>query len=141
MKRILVLLFAMTILVHVSCDWKDEQTKDGQAERLIAQATCPVCKHKMKEDAYCACCTAVATLETEPVHCDTCDKDFTPGTYCAACNRFMFNAKVKCGNCQDQVPKGHYCSEEKLYKGLADIAYCETCKKPYHKSLPCPNCN
>ena len=53
----------------------------------------------------------------------------------------MFNAKVKCGNCQDEVDKGHYCLGEKLYKGLPDIAYCETCKKPYHNALPCPNCN
>ena len=122
------------------CEKKDEQTNDNQTQTSAAQAACPVCKNKMKEDAYCACCNAVATAETESVHCDKCDKDYPPGTYCAACNQFMFHAKVKCGNCQDEVAKGHYCLSEKLYKGLPDIAYCETCEKPYHKALPCPNC-
>ncbi len=140
MKRILIVLFTMILVVQVNCEKKDGQTQEGQAQKLTAQAICPVCKHKMKEDAYCSCCNAVATTETELVHCEKCNKDYLPGTYCAACNRFMFNAKLKCGNCQDEVVKGHYCPSEKAYKDLPDIAYCETCKKPYHKALSCPNC-
>ena len=140
-RYILFLSMLICMVAENGCEKKDEQTKDGQRQPGVAQAACPACQHEMKENAYCACCNAVATTETKSVHCETCDKDYQPGTYCAKCNRFMFNAKVKCGNCQDEVDKGHYCLGEKLYKGLPDIAYCETCKKPYHNALPCPNCN
>ena len=53
----------------------------------------------------------------------------------------MLNTKVPCGNCRDQGVKGHYCTTEKLFKGLPDVAYCMEHAKPYAKNLTCPNCH
>ena len=99
MKRILILLTLLALLGTVGCDKKES----AGTEKVRTIAACPTCGKEMPEDAYCAGCNAVATTETALVHCDVCDKDFEPGTYCAHCNRFMLNAKVHCGNCQDKV--------------------------------------
>ena len=116
----------------------------GESARLRAETSAQqgasISRGARSYDAYCAGCNAVATTETELVHCDECDKDFKPGTYCAQCNRFMLNAKVHCGNCQAQVVKGHYCTTEKLFKGLPDVAYCPEHDKPYAKIQTCPDC-
>jgi hypothetical protein len=141
MKQKWIFLIILTFLGAVGCEKKDAQPDGrGEAASAKAMAACPVCDEKMVEDSYCAGCNAVATTETELVRCEVCDKDFKPGTYCAQCNRFMLNAKVKCANCQGLVVKGHYCPHEKLFKGLPDIAYCEQHRKPYHRSLSCPDC-
>jgi hypothetical protein len=136
MKRFWILLTILALLGTVGCKKKES----GGTDNTKAMAACPTCGQQMPEDAYCAGCNAVATAETAPVHCDECDKDYRPGTYCAPCNRFMLNAKVHCGNCQDMVVKGHYCITEKLFKGLPEIAYCEVHGKPYAKTQTCPDC-
>jgi hypothetical protein len=137
MKRLWVLLSVLALLGTVSCEKKEGATETASVK---AMAACPMCGKKMVEDAYCDACNAVATAETELVHCEECDKDFKPGTYCAQCNRFMLNAKVHCGNCQDMVVKGHFCIAEKLFKGLPEVAYCLEHGKPYAKSQTCPDC-
>ena len=140
MKQMWIFLMTLTLLA-VGCEKKDEPSEAAaETANVDVMAACPVCDQEMMEDAYCAGCNAVATTETELVHCDACDKDFEPGTYCAQCNRFMLNAKVHCGNCRGMVIKGHYCTGEKLFKGLPDIGYCEEHGKPHAKSLSCPNC-
>jgi hypothetical protein len=136
MKRLWILLTILVLLGTVGCEKKES----AGTENVKAMATCPTCGQEMPEDAYCAGCKAVATTETALVHCDVCDKDYKPGTYCAHCNRFMLNARVHCGNCQDKVVKGHYCTIEKLFKGLPEVAYCEVHGKPYAKSQSCPDC-
>ena len=137
MKRLWIMLIVLALLGAVGCDKKGESSETASVK---AMATCPTCGVEMPEDAYCAGCNAVATTETALVHCDECDKDFKPGTYCAQCNRFMLNAKVHCGNCQDMVVKGHYCTTEKLFKGLPDVAYCPEHGKPHAKTQTCPDC-
>jgi hypothetical protein len=137
MKRICILLIISALLAVVGCDKKEEAAETASVK---AMAACPTCAQEMLEDAYCAGCNAVATTEAMSVHCDECDKDFKPGTYCAQCNRFMLNAKVHCGNCQARVVKGHYCTTEKLFKGLPEVAYCPEHGKPYAKTQTCPDC-
>ena len=140
MKQMWIFLITLTFLA-VGCEKKDEPAEGAtETANVSVMATCPVCDQEMMEDTYCAGCNAVATTETDLVHCQECDKDFKPGTYCAQCNRFMLNATVHCGNCRSQVVKGHYCTGEKLFKGLADIGYCEEHGKPYDRSLSCPDC-
>ena len=134
MKQMWTLLLTLALFGAIGCEKKDDT---GSAN---AMAACRACGREMAEDAYCASCNAVATTETELVHCQVCDEDFMPGTYCAKCNRFILNATVHCGNCRAQVVKGHYCTTEKLFKGLPDIAYCEKHGRPYHKNLSCPDC-
>lgn len=136
MKRICFLLTLFALLGTVGCEKKES----SGTENVRTIASCSVCGQEMPEDAYCAGCNAVATTETALVHCDVCDKDFEPGTYCAHCNRFMLNAKVHCGNCQDQVVKGHYCTTEKLFKGLPAVAYCPEHGKPHAQTQTCPDC-
>ncbi len=137
MKQMWILSIVLALLGAVGCEKKDESAETAGVK---AMAACPTCGREMAEDAYCAGCNAVATTETEPVHCDKCDKDFKPGTYCAQCNRFMLNARVHCGNCRGLVVKGHYCTTEKLFKGLPEVAYCTEHGKPYAKALSCPDC-
>jgi hypothetical protein len=134
MKQIWIILIISALFAVAGCENKDETAS------AKAMAACPTCAEQMPEDAYCAGCNAVATAETKLVHCDECDKDFKPGTYCAHCNRFMLNAKVHCGNCQDMVVKGHYCTTEKLFKGLPEVAYCLEHGKPHAKTQTCPDC-
>jgi hypothetical protein len=141
MKQILIFLMMSVFLGAVGCEKKDEPAEgEAQTQKWVVTAPCPVCARRMMEDTYCAGCNAVATTETDLVHCEKCNKDFKPGTYCAQCNRFMLNARVHCGQCRDQVAKGHYCTTEKLFKGLPDIGYCERHERPYRKSLSCPRC-
>jgi hypothetical protein len=141
MKQMWILLIMLALLGAVGCEKKDEPA-EGAAEtaNVKAMAACGVCGREMAEDAYCVGCNAVATTETDLVHCQECDKDFKPGTYCAQCNRFMLNATVHCGNCRDQVVKGHYCTTEKLFKGLPDVGYCEEHGRPYDKNQSCHDC-
>jgi uncharacterized lipoprotein NlpE involved in copper resistance len=134
MKQIWVLPIMLALFGAIGCE-KEDDTASAKA-----MAACGVCGREMAEDTYCVSCNAVATTETDLVHCRVCDEDFRPGTYCAQCNRFMLNATVHCGNCRDQVVKGHYCTTEKLFKGLPDIAYCQEHRRPYDKSLSCPDC-
>lgn len=136
MKRIGFLLTLLAFLGTVGCEKKES----GGTENVRTIAACSTCGQEMPEDAYCAGCNAVATTETALVHCDVCDKDFEPGTYCAHCKRFMLNAKVHCGNCQDMVVKGHYCTTEKLFKGLPAVAYCTEHGKPHAQTQTCPDC-
>jgi len=141
MKRLYILLTALAVFGSTGCRQKDDQTDEGsQAQSWATMAACPVCSEKMMEDTYCAECNAVATTETDVVHCEVCGKDFKPGTYCTGCNRFMLNARVKCGNCQDLVVKGHYCPNEKLFKGLIGVAYCEEHERPFSKDSSCASC-
>lgn len=141
MKQLYIFLTVLIILGTVGCKQKNNEAEGGrQAQSRAKTAACPVCGEKMIEDAYCAGCNAVATTETALVHCEACDKDFKPGTYCAECNRFMLNAKVECGNCQGLVVKGHYCPNEKLFKGLFGIAYCQEHERPYSNDSACPSC-
>jgi hypothetical protein len=141
MRRISVFLALLAVLGNGGCKESDNQTRgDGQAQSQPTISACPLCDDQIAEDTYCAGCNAVATTETDLVHCSKCEKDFKPGTYCAACNRFMLNAKVHCGNCQDLVIKGHYCPNEKLYKGLIGIAYCEEHERPHAEGSACPTC-
>lgn len=141
MKRIWIFLVVVVLLAAVGCEKKDEQAADAaEIETLTAMAACPVCGQEMRQDAYCAGCNAVATTETDWVNCRECDQDFKPGTYCAECNRFMLNATIKCGICQSQVVKGHYCPHEKQFKGLPDIAYCEKHRRPHQRDGACPYC-
>ena len=137
MKRIWILLIVLALLGAIGCEKKGESSETSNDKTMAA---CPTCGQQMPEDTYCTGCNAVATTETQLVHCDECDKDFVPGTYCAQCNRFMLNAKVHCGNCQDMVVKGHFCITEKLFKGLPDITYCKLHGKPHARTLPCPDC-
>ena len=141
MKRFCVLLLVLVVLETNGCKQKEDQAEGGgPAQTWTSIAACPVCSEQMIEDAYCAGRNAIATNETELVHCSECEEDFKPGTYYAECNRFMLNAKVKCGNCQDLVVKGHYCPNEKLFKGLFGVAYCEEHERPYAKDSICPSC-
>ena len=141
MKRLSIFIMVLVVLGNGGCKRSDDQAEGGdQAQNRATTAACPLCNDQMTEDTYCARCNAVATTETGLVHCSKCDKDFKPGTYCAECNRFMLNAKVKCGNCRGLVIKGHYCPNEKLFKGLLGVAYCEEHERPYAKDSACPSC-
>jgi hypothetical protein len=137
MNRTWILLIVLSSFLFAGCEKKGDSTETANVKIM---AVCPTCNQKMPEDTYCAGCNAIATTETKPVHCDECDVDFKPGTYCSRCNRFMLNAKVHCGNCRSKVVKGHYCTTEKLFKGLPDVAYCQEHAKPYGKNSSCPNC-
>jgi len=117
---------------------KDEP---GQSETANASVyKCPVCGTVMEKDAYCTKCNAVAAL-AGTVHCELCGMDKTTGTYCAKCNRFMFDDEIKCEKANKTITKGTFCEKKKVYRRLATVGYCETCKKPFDKATGCPVCN
>ena len=101
--------------------------------------TCPVCGKTMEKDAYCAKCNTVAAL-AGTVHCDQCNMDKKTGTYCAECNRFLFSDEIKCDKANKTIVKGTFCAKKKVYRHLATVGYCETCKKPFDKTTGCPVC-
>jgi len=120
----------------ISCV-KDEPSQSETADASVYK--CPVCGKVMEKDAYCVKCNTVAAL-ADTVHCDQCDMDKKTGTYCAECNRFLFSDEIRCEKANKTIIKGTFCEKKKVYRRLATVGYCETCKKPFDKTTGCPVC-
>lgn len=138
MERRHVLLAALGVIccLGLGCVKEEANPTAGEDDAVYK---CPVCETVMEKDAYCQQCNAVAAI-AGTVHCDECNMDKKAGTYCAKCNRFMFDDEIKCDKAGKTIVKGTFCAKKKAYRRLPTAGYCETCQKPYDAATGCPVC-
>jgi len=135
-RRLLSVALGVICSFGLGCVKEEANQVTGENDPVYR---CPVCETVMEKDAYCTQCNAVAAI-AGTVHCDECDMDKKIGTYCAKCNRFMFDDEIKCDKAGKTIIKGTFCPKKKAYRRLPTVQYCETCKKPFEAATGCPVC-